>query len=603
MRAHTDHKTLASWRSLIARVRPHRSTLAAAVVLGLVGAAGGLAQPLAAREVIEALAADRSLLVPLLVLGALVAVSAFVLAAHLWVLARTAERVVLDTRREVGWRLLRLRMPAFDTQAPGDLVARATSDSTLLGSVVSIGLVESFNGAVTLLGAIVLMAVVDPVLLAVTAVALAVTAGGVGVVLPRISRTIERRQAAVGELGAVLERALGALKTVKASGAEGRETAAVKAVAESAYRRGMESAGYQAIVGTATALAVQVAFLAVLGVGGARAASGSLSIGDLIAFLLYLFFLSEPISALGQGATQLQQGLAAVSRIDALHELPLEEDLATSGRSRLVLVDDPLVVFEGVSFRYVADAPLVLDHVSFAVPRRGLTAVVGPSGAGKTTLFSLLERFYEPQHGHITLGGSDLRNWSRAELRASIGYVEQEAPVLAGTLRDNLRYGAPDAGDDELTAVLRQVRLAELLSRLPDGLDTGIGTRGSTLSGGERQRIAIARALLQRPSLLILDEAASQLDGLNEVALRDIIAETGRNQAVLVIAHRLSTVVDAQRIIVLEAGRVRAVGTHRQLIASDGLYAELAATQLPSGLPGQVLGARSRRGVARVHRR
>jgi ABC-type multidrug transport system fused ATPase/permease subunit len=579
---------VSAWPALLRRIRPHRRTLAISGVLALFGAAGGLAQPLAAREVIEALADDESLLVPLLVLGGLVAFSAVILAANFWLLERTSERIVLGTRRELASRLLRLRLSALDLQAPGDLVARATSDSTLLGSVSSTALVQLVMGAITLVASIVLMGVVDLVLLGVTLAVLVVVGGAVALVLPRIMRATERQQEAVGGLGAALERALGGFRTVKASGAEERETRAVTEAAERAYRRGMESAGYQAIVGTATGLIVQVAFLAVLGVGGARVASGDMGVGDLIAFLLYLFYLTDPITAVAQGATQLQQGLAAVKRIDSVTTLPVEEDGARLPAPRAAPAspaaavsdgDGPLVVFDRVSFRYRDDRPEVLHEVSFEVPARGVTAIVGPSGAGKTTLFSLIERFYEPEAGAIRFEGRDLADWPRAALRGQIGYVEQEAPVLAGTLRDNLLYAAPEAGDAALRAVLRDARLEEVVERLPDGLDTEIAARGASLSGGERQRIAIARALLRRPALLLLDEAASQLDAVNEMALRDTVARAGESRAVLAIAHRLSTVVAARRIVVLEQGRVRATGTHGELVESDALYAELAATQ------------------------
>jgi ABC-type multidrug transport system fused ATPase/permease subunit len=577
-------KAMSAWAGLLARVRPHRGTLVIAAALALLGAAGGLAQPLAAREVIEALADDRSLLTPLLVLGGLVLFSAAIVAIELWLLERTAERVVLGVRRDLAARLLRLRLSALDREAPGDLVARATSDSTLLGSVASTALVQLLAGTVTLLGAIVLMGVVDLVLLAVTVGVLVVVGSAVAVVLPRIMRATERQQEAVGSLGAALERTLGALRTVKASGAEARETEAIAGAAEQAYRRGMESAGYQAVVGTATGLMVQVAFLAVLGVGGARVASGDLAVADLIAFLLYLFYLTEPIASVATGVTQLQQGLAAVKRIDAVHELPVEAAAPPSPGTRPVALgqldgDAPLIAFEHVSFAYRDDRPPVLHDVSFEVAARGVTAIVGPSGAGKTTLFALLERFYEPASGAIRFAGRDLDEWPRDVLRAQIGYVEQEAPVLAGTLRDNLLYATPDASEEALSFVLEEARLQELVARLPEGLDTEIAHRGSTLSGGERQRIAIARALLRRPPLLLLDEAASQLDAVNELALRDTLSRASESRAVLAIAHRLSTVVSARGIVVLEDGRVRAVGTHGELVKTDDLYAELAATQ------------------------
>ena len=243
------------------------------------------------------------------------------------------------------------------------------------------------------------------------------------------------------------------------------------------------------------------------------------------------------------------------------------------------------MLLDDVRFAYRRLGPAVLDGVSLEVPARGLTALVGPSGAGKTTISALIERFYDVDAGAILVAGQDVRAWDRAALRAGIGYAEQEAPVLAGTLRENLLLGAPHATDDELRDVVRQTRLDDVISRLPGGLDAVAGSRGTTLSGGERQRIAIARALLRRPRPLLLDEPTSQLDADNERALRDTVAALARGRAVLAIAHRLSTVTSADRIIVLERGRVRAVGRHEELLAEDALYATLAATQLATGAP------------------
>jgi ATP-binding cassette subfamily C protein len=217
-----------------------------------------------------------------------------------------------------------------------------------------------------------------------------------------------------------------------------------------------------------------------------------------------------------------------------------------------------------------------------------MTAFVGPSGAGKTTVFSLIERFYEPSAGRILLDDRELRDWPIPELRAAIGYVEQDAPVLSGSLRENLVIGAPDATDEEVGEVLRITRLVGLVTRLPEGLNTAVGHRGTRLSGGERQRVAIARALLRRPRLLLLDEATSQLDALNEAALRETVADAALMTTVLVVAHRLSTITMANRIIVMDAGRVKATGTHTELVASNPLYAELAATQFLTGAESPV---------------
>jgi ABC-type multidrug transport system fused ATPase/permease subunit len=288
--------------------------------------------------------------------------------------------------------------------------------------------------------------------------------------------------------------------------------------------------------------------------------------------------LISPVSQLAGAVTEYHVGAGAVTRILEAQALPVEPAAAPAD---LPEPGSPpaSVIFDEVTFRYAADLPVVHDHVSFAVPPGGMTAFVGPSGAGKTTVLSLLERFYEADQGRVLVDGIDVRDWPISRLRASIGYVEQDAPVLSGTLRENVLFGAPEATEDDLQSTLQTTRLVPLVAGLPDGLDTTVGHRGMKLSGGERQRVAIARALLRRPRLLLLDEATSQLDAVNESALRATITDIARTTTVLVVAHRLSTVTAADRIVVMDAGRVRAVGSHADLLEADTLYRELAATQ------------------------
>ncbi|MGW1543812.1 ABC transporter ATP-binding protein [Streptomyces sp. NPDC002309] len=563
---------------LLGYVRPHRWTLFAGALLSLVTGATGLALPLVARGLIDDLSHDRAVTGALLAMSALVVANAAVGALGGYVLQRTAESVVLGARRTLSSYLLRLRISAVDRSEPGDLMARITSDTTLLREVTTDSLVGLGTGGLTLVATVVMMGFVDPVLLGVT-LAVVVGAGLVlGLIVPRINKASRRAQDAVGVMGASLERVLGALRTVKASGAEHREERTLHAAAEESWRQSVRAAKWSAAAGNTAGLAMQVAFITVLAVGGARVATGAVDVGTLVAFLLYVFYLMSPIQQVVGAITQYQTGAAALARIQEALRLPAEPQ-ASAASLPSPGAPPAALAFEDVRFRYADDLPYVHHGVSFEVPAQGMTAFVGPSGAGKTTVFSLIERFYDPESGVITLDGRQLTEWELPQLRSAIGYVEQDAPVLSGSLRDNLLLGSPEADDDALTRVLKTTRLDGLVERLPNGVETLVGHRGTKLSGGERQRVAIARALLRRPRLLLLDEATSQLDAVNEAALRDTVADVARTTTVLVVAHRLSTVTMADRIVVMDSGKVRAVGTHRELVTADPLYAELAATQ------------------------
>jgi len=603
----------AKFSQLLPYLLEHKKVLSFVIVLSVLGAAASLAQPLLVSQVIALVEAGRSLGTLVWLLIALVVISGLISGYQHYLLQRTGEGVVLSSRRQLAQRMLRLPISEFDTRRTGDLVSRVGSDTTLLRAVLTQGLVEAIGGSLTFVGALIAMLIIDPVLLGLTVLVIAVSVVTVVLLSSRIRVASRKAQEKVGDLAAAVERAISAVRTVRASNATDREILAVEKNAEGAWAMGIQVARISALVVPIAGIALQVSFLVVLGVGGYRVASGTITVADLVAFILFLFLMIMPLGQAFGAITAVNQALGALGRIQEIILLPSEtQNDETTARDAATTIDtDAAITFENVEFGY-AGAPVtegtaataagsdsgpdttatadtdsappkplgVLHGVSFTAERGQRTALVGPSGAGKSTILALIERFYDPTAGVVRLGGVDLRALDRFDLRAQIGYVEQDAAVLAGTLRENLLLGSPEATDDECVAVLHSVNLAEVLDRNPLGLDAQVGEEGVMLSGGEKQRLAIARALLAAAPILLLDESTSSLDGLNEQMLREAIDAVAENRTLIVIAHRLSTVVDSDQIVVLDHGKVVGIGTHSELVKSTPLYKNLAKHQL-----------------------
>ncbi|ROV65161.1 ABC transporter ATP-binding protein [Streptomyces globisporus] len=576
-------------RALLSYARPHRGILLTVLALTLAGSAAGLAQPLVIQSVLAKLMTGEGLREDILLLTGLLLASIGLTWLQSWLSERTAERVVLQVRRGLIARLIRLRTAELDRTEPGGLTTRVTSDSTLVQHAATGGLIQLVDGSIHLLATIVLMGIVSLPLLGITSAVLVVVGIAMGVVMPRIKRVTTEAQTSVGEIGAALDRSLGAARTVKANGGEAKETERATEAATRAYRAGLKGARYHALIAVLAGLIVQASFLAVIGFGGALVAMGTLELAALIGFLLYLFNLGGPVLSLVGGTTALQQGLGALARIEEVRSMAAEDDV--DGTPPAPSGPPPAVTVDGLTFGYEGRTP-VLNGTSFVAPAGKVTAIVGPSGSGKTTVFSLIQRFYDTEEGRILLDDTDIRSLGRAELRRRIAYVEQDSPMLAGTLRENLLYSAPDASDEAVADVLRRTLLDGFVASLPDGLDTAVGARGLALSGGERQRLAIARALLRRPQVLLLDEVTAHLDGLSETALRRTVEEAARDCTVLLIAHRLSTVTTAERLVLFENGRVSDHGRHEELLGRSALYQDLTATQLTAGPAVATAGAR-----------
>lgn len=594
-----DDGPRASFRQLLPYLLEHRKVLAWVIVISVLGAAASLAQPLLVSQVITRVEAAEPLGSLVIVLVALVVASGLLSGFGHYLLQRTGEGVVLSSRRALVRRMLHLPISEFDQRRTGDLVSRVGSDTTLLRAVLTQGLVEAIGGSLVFVGALIAMLVIDPLLLGLTLLVITVSVVTVVMLSMRIRVASRKAQEKVGDLTAAVERAISSVRTVRAANATDREIAAVDEDARGAWRQGITVAKISALVVPISSIALQISFLVVLGVGGFRVASGAIGIADLVAFILFLFLMIGPLGQAFGAVTSVNSALGALGRIQEIIALPSEEEADAGLTPADASEDRAAISFEDVHFRYpeaahkteaekafaevVGEQPrdtTVLRGVSFTVPQGSRTALVGPSGAGKSTVLALIERFYDPTDGVIRMAGVDIRALDRTELRSRIGYVEQDAPVLAGTLRDNLLLGTPGASDEQCIEVLRRVNLSAVLDRTEAGLDAQVGEDGVMLSGGERQRLAIARALLAAPPILLLDESTSSLDGVNEQLMRDAIDAVAENRTLIVIAHRLSTVVDSDQIVVLENGAVIGTGTHAELVRDVPLYRDLAQHQL-----------------------
>ena len=585
-------------------MKEQRRLLIVAVVLSLLSASVNLAQPLVVGNIISTVQKGSDVVPLALILLSITLLSAVTSGAMYFMLAKAGEGVVYSARSKLSTRLLRLPIFEYDLRRTGDLVSRVGSDTTLLRAALTQGLVDGAGGALLFIGSVTAMAFIDWLLLLITLMMISIAVAAIGVSSRRIRSATTKAQERVGNMSASVERALSAVRTIRAARAEARESAQIQSDATEAYNQGVKIAGINSWVTPIGGLAANGAFIVVLGVGGYRVASGQTEVASLITFILLMFIMIRPVGQFFGAYTSVQSALGALSRIQEILDIPLEDtDAERAQKSKRSAVNKTAIEFRNVKFRYPARpeaaldkagkpipgaAPImsepkeVLKGVSFKIERGSRVAIVGPSGAGKSTIFSLIERFYEPTGGEILLDGQAVHSISRSDLRGQIGYVEQDAPVLAGSIRENLLIGSPDATEADLKKVLKEVNLTTVLKRDKRGLDAEVGEQGIMLSGGERQRLAIARTLLSAPPIMLLDESTSSLDGLNEQRMREAIDAVAKNRTMIVIAHRLSTVVDSDQIIVIDQGKVIGAGTHKQLLKSTPLYRELAGTQMLS---------------------
>lgn len=562
--------------ALLPLLKARRRSLILVAVLSVLVAASSLGQPLIVNQVISGLGSS-STTAWIVALVALLLTSALLGALQKYALTRTAERAVLDLRSKIAERMIRLPMKIYDTNHSGDMVTRISTDTSIIRAVFTGGLTEAVGGLFLIVGAIVAMSVLDPLMLVVV---IAVAGGGMGLIVlasRRIRSTTLAAQNAVGKLAAGVERALSAIRTVKAARAESVLQRSIIADAEDAYDSGMRIARTEALLSPVSSVVMQAALLLVIGIGVSRVASGTMSLADLVTFVLFLFMLIGPLGRVFTSISTVRGAQGAMQRINQLMSLPTEHDTQISHQTDTPADSSTALRFEHVSFSYNAQDSVLMD-LSFSVPSGMTTALVGPSGSGKTTVLSLIERFYEPDRGRVLIEGEDARDLELDDLRGRIAYVEQNPEAMSGTVRENLLLGTPSASDAACWRALNQMNLGSRFER-EHGLDTVLGQRGVNLSGGEKQRLGLARALLSPAKILLLDEPTSAVDSENESAIQTALQSLTGRRALIIVAHRLTTIRQADQIIVLKDGAVAGCGSHDELLDTNPVYTALTRSQ------------------------
>lgn len=558
-----------------------RWLLAAGILVGLLGAAATLLQPLLVGRVIEAMTTDGAL-TGVFTLLALLFVADLVLGATSFLLiGRVGEQLVSTMRRLFVGKLLRAELTGFQRYPHGDLMTRGVSDTAVARLALSSSMAQVITSSFTVVGCLVVMVLLDWQLLLATVGALALASIGCLALARRIRREAVQNREDTSAFGNELLRVVSNVSTVKACGNENAEEDLLGRSADTARRSGNRVIFTSALFTPVMNVGTQVALVVVVAWGMSRAMSGQMSLADLSTFVMYVLYVVAPLVMLFTGLAEMQQARAAIDRLDAVMELPEEKGGALVPDD----TDDVAVRFDKVSFGYPGSPDRVLHDLDLDLPRTGMTAIVGLSGAGKSTIFNLVERFHDPDEGQVRMFGVDARDLPLATLRSLVGLVEQDTPLMRGTIRSNVRYGAPHATEAEMWQALERAQLAGVVAELPDGLDTELGEDGLGLSGGQRQRLAIARTMLRDPRVLLLDEATANLDSASEVALNAAMRTVADDRLVLVIAHRISTVRSADQIVLVRDGRVVARGTHDELYRSNAEYQSLASSQLEGPTP------------------
>lgn len=560
-------QVLELWQ-LMKRSKFPRGLIVIVLLLGIVDTAIGLVIPLLTMDLINNFSIEEFAWTTLVIVVAALVLQAVFSGMAYFFMRMLGERVVANMRKYLWEHVLHLKIPFFDSHETGDTMSRITQDTSIVKELVTDHLVSFVTGMFSIIGAVGILLWIDwkMTLLMLVSVPLAIIAMlPLGAKMHKISKANQDQLARFsGQLGRILSN----IRLVKATQAEAKENTEGEKSIEALYGYGIKEAKILAFLSPIMTLIMMVVLILIFGYGGAQIAAGHISAGELVAIMIYLVQIIIPFTQMATFFTALQKALGATERIQQIIREPIEQ----FDGANLPTTLQPLT-FNEVAFNYGEKS--VLHNMSFTIPAGKTTAFVSQSGGGKTTMFSLIERFYEVSAGAIEYGKSNIETFDLAKWRGLIGYVSQEAPLLNGTIRDNLLYGNPQANEQQLKEALLAANAWDFVNKLSDALNTQVGENGIKLSGGQKQRLAIARAILRNPQILLLDEATSNLDNESEREVQAALTHLMKGRTTIVIAHRLSTITNADQILVFEEGKLSGKGTHDELIQHHAYYKQL----------------------------
>lgn len=576
-KSNNKNMSLKPFFSLILSTEIPKLMLIGGLIGSVITTLTGLVVPLLTKNLVDHFSINMLQVNMIIAIGIIFIIQAIINGLSMYWLAAVGHKIVAQLREKMWNKLIRLPVKYFDTTSSGKTVSRVVNDTSVVKDLVSDHFPQFISGIISIIGVVIILFVLDWKMTLIMLLSVPVT---IFIMIPlgrRMGKISRRMQDETAVFTGDVQQTLGEIRLMKASNAEKTEKKKGYQGISKLLNLGFKEAKIYAFIGPLMNLIMMVVIVIIISYGGMRVASNTMSTGELVAFLLYLFQIIMPITSFAMFFTNLQKAKGATERIIEILEKPLE-----NGQDGLDLdISNQPITVKHVSFSYQDENP-VLQDISFHANPGEMIAFAGPSGSGKTTMFGLLERYYEPERGDILIGDTPIHQLSLQSWRSQIGYVSQDSPMMAGTIRDNLCYGLEDEqiSDKQLWKVAKSAYADQFIKEFPSGLDTEVGERGVKLSGGQRQRIAIARAFLRDPKILMMDEATASLDSQSEGVVQEALSRLMKGRTTFVIAHRLSTIIDADKIIFIDQGRITGAGTHDELIKKHPLYREFSEQQL-----------------------